>query len=92
MGVATTYEIFMKMFGDKSRLAKQVALRNIMNTRMTKGTLVRDLMICMIAFLMRWRSLESKGNPDPKGVHMAMKNSLGSSHNNKKKNSFKKSK
>ena len=36
------------MFGDKGRPKRQDALRNIMNTKMTEGTPVRDRMIRMI--------------------------------------------
>ena len=52
MGIATTYEILLnlqEMFGDKGRLARQVALRTIMSTKMTERTPIRDHMICMIS-------------------------------------------
>ena len=36
------------MFGVQSRLAKQMVMKQIMNTRMSEGTPVRDHMIKMI--------------------------------------------
>ena len=42
------YEIplsLQEMFGDRGRLASQVALRSILNTKMVEGTLIRDYMI-----------------------------------------------
>ena len=36
------------MFGDKGRLARQIALRTIINTRMIEETPIRDHMIHMI--------------------------------------------
>lgn len=50
MSMKTTYDIFLnlhEMFGSKGKLAKQVALRIIMNIKMSKGTLVKDHMIGM---------------------------------------------
>ena len=48
---AITYDILFslqEMCGDKSRSSRQTTLRTIMNTKMMKGTLVRDYMIYMI--------------------------------------------
>ncbi|GHB33619.1 hypothetical protein GCM10010392_69100 [Streptomyces clavifer] len=47
----TAYEIMMslsEMFADKSRPARQAAIRTIMNTRMAVGTPVRDHMLKMM--------------------------------------------
>ncbi|WP_163813176.1 hypothetical protein, partial [Pseudodesulfovibrio sp. JC047] len=47
----TAYEIMMslsEMFADKSRPARQAAIRTIMNTRMAEGTPVRDHMLKMM--------------------------------------------
>ena len=60
MGIATTYEILLSLqeiLGDKGRPARQVALRSIMSTQMTEGTLVRDHMIRMIALFNEMRIL-----------------------------------
>ena len=54
MGIATTYKILLnlqEMFGDKGRLARQVALRTIISTKMTEGTPIRDHMIRIIGLL-----------------------------------------
>ena len=51
MGIDITYEILLslqEMFGNKGRLARQVALRSIMIMKRTKGTPIRDHMIHMI--------------------------------------------
>ena len=47
----TTYDIFIslhQMFGGKGRSVRQVALKAIMDTKMLKGTPIRDHIICMI--------------------------------------------
>ena len=51
MGIATTYEILLSLqevFGDKGKLDRQVALRTVMNTKITERTPLRDYMIHMI--------------------------------------------
>ena len=52
--VLTTYDILVnlhEMFGGKVRLVRQAALKAIMDAKVSKGTLVRDHMICMIRLL-----------------------------------------
>ena len=47
----TTYDNFLnlhEMFGSKGKLAKQAALRIIMNIKMSKGSPIKDHMIGMI--------------------------------------------
>ena len=49
----TTYEIMMsllEMFADKSRPARQAAIRTIMNTKMAEGTPVREHMLKMMDY------------------------------------------
>lgn len=48
------------MFGDKSRLPKQTTFRTIMNTKMTKGTLIRNHMVCMIKLFNEMEILGAK--------------------------------
>ena len=51
MSHATTYNILLSLqeiFGDKDKLTRQVVLRTMMNTMMTKGTPVRDHIVHMI--------------------------------------------
>ena len=48
------------MFGDKGRLPKQTTLRAIMNTKMTKGTLIRNHMVCMIKLFNEMKILGAK--------------------------------
>ena len=63
MGIATTYEIFLnlqEMFGDKDGPIRQAAVRTIMSTKMTKGTPVRDHMICMISLFNEMEILRDK--------------------------------
>ena len=51
MDIATTYEILLSLqevFGDKGKSARQVALRTVTNTKITKRTPLRDYMIHMI--------------------------------------------
>ena len=51
MSMPTTNDIlisFYEMFGRKGRLVRQDALKMIMNTKMSKRTLIGDHMICMI--------------------------------------------
>lgn len=48
------------MFGDKGRLPKQTTLRTIMNTKMTKGTLIRNHMVCMIKLFNEMKILGAK--------------------------------
>ena len=51
MSMPTTYDIlisFYEMFGRKGKLVRQDALKMIMNTKMSKRTLIGDHMICMI--------------------------------------------
>ena len=52
------------MFGNKGRLARQVALRTIMNTRMTKRTPIRDHLIFMIALFNDMKILGAKINKE----------------------------
>ena len=54
MSLATTYEIifsFQEMFGDRSRLARQVVFKTIINTEIIEQTPMRDHMIHMIKLL-----------------------------------------
>ena len=44
------------MFDNKGKLVRQATLRSIMNTRMTKKTLVNDHMICMITLINEMKS------------------------------------
>ena len=47
----TTYDIFVNLheiFGGKVMPAKQVAFKVIMDTKISKGTPIKDYMICMI--------------------------------------------
>ena len=46
------------MFGNKGRLAKQVALKTIMDTRMIEGTTIRHHIICMFALFKEMEILE----------------------------------
>lgn len=55
---ATTVFSLQVMFGDKGRLTRQVVLGTIMNTKMTKGTPIRDQMVCMIKFLNKIETLQ----------------------------------
>lgn len=51
ISMKTTYDIFLnfhEMFGSKGKLAKQTALRIIMNIKMSKGTPIKDHMTGMI--------------------------------------------
>lgn len=48
------------MFDDKGRLPKQTTLRTIMNTKMTKGTLIRNHMVCMIKLFNEMEILGAK--------------------------------
>lgn len=60
MGIAITYEILLnlqEMFGDKGGPARQAALRTVMSTKMTKGSPVKDHMICMIVLFNRMEIL-----------------------------------
>ena len=50
----TTHDILVnvhKMFGGKSRLIRQVALKDIMDAKISEGTLIKDHMIRMIGLL-----------------------------------------
>ena len=50
----TTYDILVnlhEMFGGKGKPVRQVALKAIMDAKMSKGTPVRDHMICMIGLI-----------------------------------------
>lgn len=54
----TTYDIFLNlhaMFGSEGKLAKQAALRIIMNIKMSKRTPVKDHMIGMIRLFNKMR-------------------------------------
>ena len=44
------------MIDNKGKLARQATLRSIMNTKMTKKTLVNDHMICMITLINEMKS------------------------------------
>ena len=58
MSMKTTYDIFLnfhEMFGSEGKLAKQAALRIIMNIEMSKGTPVKDHMIGMIRVFNKMR-------------------------------------
>ena len=56
-----TCDIFVslhEMFGGKGKLARQAIVKAIIDTKMSEGTLIRGQMICIIDFLMIWRSLK----------------------------------
>ncbi|WJZ90792.1 hypothetical protein VitviT2T_009914 [Vitis vinifera] len=46
------------MFSDRGRFARQAALRSIMNTKMSKGTLVKEHMIKMIKMINLFNEME----------------------------------
>ena len=51
MSIPTTYDILIslyEMFGGKGRLARQAVLKAIIDTKMLKGTLIRDHKIHVI--------------------------------------------
>ena len=53
MSTVTTHEILFnlqEMFGDRGKSIKKPALKIIVNTKMTKRTLIRDNMVCIFAF------------------------------------------
>ena len=52
--MATAYDMMMKlkeMFGDQNRAGRQVAMKALLNTKMSKGTPVRDHVLRMIAHM-----------------------------------------
>ena len=50
------------MFSDRGRFARQAALRSIMNTKMSKGTLVKEHMIKMINLFNEMEILRVENN------------------------------
>ena len=53
MSTVTTHEILFnlqEMFGDRDKSIKKPTLKIIVNTKMTKRTLIRDNMVCIFAF------------------------------------------
>ena len=50
------------MFSDRGRFAKQATLRSIMNTKMSKGTLVKEHMIKMINLFNEMEILRVENN------------------------------
>ena len=52
--MATTYDMMInlkEMFGDQNRAGRQVAMKALLNTKMTEGTPVQDHVLKMIAHL-----------------------------------------
>ena len=71
------YDILLslqEMFGDKGKLVRHVTLKTIINTRMSKGTPIRDHIISMIKLLNEMEILEAKINEETK-VDMVLKTS-----------------
>ena len=48
------------MFSENGKTGRQATLRPIMNSKMTKGTLIRDHMIHMITFFNKMEILGAK--------------------------------
>ncbi|XP_057948176.1 uncharacterized protein LOC131143824 [Malania oleifera] len=51
---------FKEMFGDQNRIARKTAMKELMNTTMAEGTLVRDHVLKMISLLNELETLGSK--------------------------------
>ena len=52
--MASAYDMIMnlkEMFGEHNRSGRQVAMRALLNTKMTEGTLVRDHVLKMVTHL-----------------------------------------
>ena len=63
MSMPIAYDILVslnEMFGGKGRPTKQVALKAIMNTKMSKGTPIKDHMIRMIGLFNKMKILKAK--------------------------------
>lgn len=80
MSIVIAYDLLLslqEMFGDKGKLARHVALKTIINTRMSKGTPIGDHMISMIKLLNKMEILEAEINEETK-VDMVLKTSSAS--------------
>ena len=65
MSTVTTHEILFnlqEMFGDRGKSIKKLVLKIIMNTKMTKRTLIRDNMVFIFAFFNEMEILGVKIN------------------------------
>ena len=78
MSMPIAYDILVslnEMFGGKGRPTKQVALKAIMNTKMSKGTLIKDDMIRMIGLFNKMKILKAKIDRETQ-VHLVLKTLL----------------
>lgn len=80
MSMKTTYDIFLnlyEMFGSEGKLAKQAALRIIMNIKMSKGTPIKDHMLGMIRLFNKIRIFRTEIDGENQ-VDIALKTLLDS--------------
>ena len=59
----TTYDILIslhKMFGGKDRPVRQVVFKTIIDAKMSKGTLIRNRMVCMIRIFNKMEILRTE--------------------------------